>query len=123
MRTTLFDSELEEITAEIKNTIETMPVNSTVCLTTDGWASRDRNLSKYNSLTMTFINSKELRKDTYTLGIAPSTCSQTAENCLAAITEILERYNIQEKKFVFYLTTDTAAVMQKITKIVILSLN
>lgn len=119
VRTTLLDTKFEEIMTKIKNTIDTMPNNTTVCLTTDGWASRDRNLSKYNSLTMTFINPNEHQKETITFGIAPSTCSQTAENCLASITEILERYNMQEKKFIYYLTTDTAAVMQKIIKIVI----
>ena len=43
----------------------------------------------------------------------------TSENTLNEIVKILEKFELQNKKFVYNLTTDTASVMTKLIKLVI----
>ena len=119
IRTSLLEKRYDEVVKKLTEIIKLLSSGQTISLTTDGWTSRDRLRSKYNSLTMSFFDKDAKKRLTYALGISPSTVSQTSEFLLSEIVKILERYEMQEKNFKFVLTTDTANVMKGIPKIVI----
>ena len=106
----------------IRKSLHRLKNGHTISLTTDGWASADKQGSKYNSLTCSYLDPQTARIVTMVLGIAPSTSSQTSETILNEIVKILELFKISEKNFKFILVTDTAAPMKKLIKIVTLNL-
>ena len=117
IRTTAFDKRFDEIKDSLQNELNRLPEKHTINLTTDGWSSNDKQKSKYNSLTATYFDPIEKIHQTHVLAITPSTVSNTSEFILSEIVKALEGFDLQAKKFVYNLTTDTAAPMVKLAKI------
>ena len=113
----LLDIRYNEVIANFKNILQKLPENHQIAITTDGWSSNDKNKSKYNSLTCQFFDSSRIRS--FTLGIKGSTFSQNSQNILSEIQAMLAPYDLESKKFEYFLITDTAAPMKKLMKLVI----
>ena len=92
VRTTLLDKAYEKVLDQIKSVIEDLPDGSFCHLTTDGWGSRDKELSKYNSLTWSFHQPKSSQNETIILGFKSSVERPTSLFILDEITKLLERY-------------------------------
>ena len=79
IRTNLLEKRSNDVVRKLAAKIKSKPSGQTVSLTMDGWSSRDRIKSKYNSLTMSFFDKEAKKQVTFALGISLSTVNQTSE--------------------------------------------
>lgn len=117
--TTTLEKRYNEVTTNIKESLNALPDGYSINLTIDGWASTDKDRNKYNSLTCVYFHPKSEKIVKHTLGFAATTESMTSKKILSELIGILNEYNIKEKNFKFNLITDTASNMLKLKKIVI----